>query len=229
MAAGSGGLLSLRAMHILLDLDGTLTDPRDGIVRSLEHAFQKLGHPLPPDVPLTSLIGPPLHEALANLLGTTERARIEEAVAAYRERYGEVGLFENHVYPGIPEALATLRDRGHELRVVTSKAVIYARRVLAHFDLDRFFEAVHGSEFDGRRANKGELIRYTLTVDGLAPDDVVMIGDRKHDLDGARSAGVRGIGVLWGFGDRAELAACAPVALVPTVAELPAAVAGLEW
>ena len=216
-------------MQLLFDLDGTLTDPREGIVRSLEYAFNKLGVPLPPDVPLTSLIGPPLHEALANLLGTTERARIEEAVLAYRERYGDVGLFENSVYPGIPDALATLRDRGHELRVATSKAVIYARRVLAHFDLDRFFEAVHGAEFDGRRSNKGELIRYTLTIDGLPPDDVVMIGDRKHDLEGARSAGVRGVGVLWGFGGRAELAACAPVALVASVAELPAAVAALDW
>lgn len=216
-------------MQLLFDLDGTLTDPSEGIVRSLEYAFRKLGRPLPPDVPLTSLIGPPLHEALANLLGTTDRARIDEAVLAYRERYGEVGLFENSVYPGIPDALATLRDRGHELRVATSKAVVYARRVLAHFDLDRFFEGVHGAEFDGRRSNKGELIRYVLTIDGLLPDDVVMIGDRKHDLEGARSAGVRGVGVLWGFGDRAELAACAPVSLVASVAELPAAVASLDW
>lgn len=215
-------------MQLLLDLDGTLTDPSDGIVRSLRYAFEKLDQPLPPDVPLPSLIGPPLHEAMGTLLGTADRARIEAGVLAYRERYGDIGLFENRVYPGIPEALVELRRRGHELRVATAKAVLYARRVLAHFDLDRHFEGVYGSEFDGRRANKGELIRFILSVDGLNPDDTVMIGDRHHDLQGARASGIRGVGVLWGFGGLAELTAAAPVQLVSRVPELPPAIAALD-
>ena len=215
-------------MQLLLDLDGTLTDPSDGIVRSLRYAFEKLDQPLPPDVALPSLIGPPLHEAMGTLLGTADRARIEAGVLAYRERYGDIGLFENRVYPGIPEALVELRRRGHDLRVATAKAVLYARRVLAHFDLDRHFEGVYGSEVDGRRANKGELIRFILSVDGLNPDDTVMIGDRHHDLQGARASGIRGVGVLWGFGGLAELTAAAPVQLVSRVPELPPAIAALD-
>lgn len=214
-------------MNLLFDLDGTLTDPTDGIVRAVAHALERLGERMPEEVSLPALIGPPLHEAMGVLLQTTDRARIEAGVLAYREHYGETGLFENRVYPGIPEALEALRRAGHDLRVATAKPILYARRVLAHFDLDRHFEAVHGAEFDGRRANKGELIRYILSVDGLDPDLTVMIGDRRHDLDGARSSGIRGVGVLWGFGSREELEASAPLALVASVGELPSVVSTL--
>lgn len=192
-------------MQLLFDLDGTLTDPGLGITRCLAHALEQLGRPAPARAELERFIGPPLQQNFAELLGSTDAGLISEAIARYRDRFGETGLFENEVYPGIPELLAELRAAGHELRVVTSKPTLYATRIAAHFELDGHFAEVHGSELSGERCDKGELLAHLLDTEPLAREDCVMIGDRSHDVRGARANGLRSIGVLWGYGSHDEL------------------------
>jgi len=199
-------LLSSRPA-VLFDLDGTLTDPRAGIVASLRHAFQSLGRPCPSDDELSSWIGPPLHRAFARHFGSDDVALVERAVAAYRERYAVLGLFENQLYPGTREALVELGRLGLRLFVATSKPTVFAERILEHFELTRCFEAVHGSELSGARADKAELIAYVLHAHQLAAARTTMVGDREHDVLGARRCGVRAFGVLWGYGRAEELLA----------------------
>jgi phosphoglycolate phosphatase len=192
-------------MQLFFDLDGTLTDPGPGITRCLAHALEQLGRPAPPLGELERFIGPPLKLNFSELLETDDETLIHQGIAHYRDRFGEVGLFENEVYPGIPELLARLGEEGHALRVVTSKPTIYASRIAVHFDLDRHFARVHGSELSGLRADKADLIAHVLDTESLRREDCVMIGDRSHDILGARAHGVRSIGVAWGYGSREEL------------------------
>jgi phosphoglycolate phosphatase len=192
-------------VNVLFDLDGTLTDPRDGIVACIKHGLASLGEPSPSDMELERYIGPPLHETFTKLLRGD--GRVDAAVKAYRERFSAVGMFENVVYPGIPEVLESLGARGAELYVATSKPQVFAERILDHYGLSRHFKAVFGSELNGARSNKGELIGHLLMVAGLSAADTVMVGDREHDVHGARRNGVSAVGVLWGYGSREELAA----------------------
>jgi phosphoglycolate phosphatase len=192
-------------MRLFFDLDGTLTDPAEGIVRSLEHALDRLGEPPRPTSDLARWIGPPLREAFAELLGGADPALLERAVAAYRERFATTGLFENQPYPGIDATLDGLRARGFELHVVTSKPAVYARRVLDHFELARHFGQVFGSELSGERSRKDELIRHALEILGGGGAATWMVGDRSYDMAGARANGVGALGVLWGYGSREEL------------------------
>lgn len=203
-------------MHLLFDLDGTLTDPFVGITTCIRHALTALGRPAPPADQLRWCIGPPLKDSLATLLGEAHAHRVDEALAVYRERFGRVGLFENEVYPGIGDALGRLRDRGFELRVATSKPAVFARRIIEHFDLAGYFLAVEGCELDGTRSDKRSLIAHILRQSGIAPSDALMIGDREHDVFGARENGVAAIGVLWGFGSREELEAAGALRCVAT-------------
>ena len=188
---------------ILFDLDGTLTDPREGITRCIAHALERLSVETPPLAELTWAIGPPLRASLARLIGTEERDAVEAAIAHYRERFADVGLFENTVYDGIPEVLASLGDA--RLFVATSKPQVYAERILRHFDLDRHFIAIHGCELDGTREDKRDLLAHLLPHHGLDPGRAVMIGDRGADMRAARHHGVAALGALWGYGDEAEL------------------------
>lgn len=192
-------------MNILFDLDGTLTDPRDGIVACIKHGLSSLGVPSPLDIELERFIGPPLYETFAKLLSSDHN--VEAAVKAYRERFSAVGMFENVVYAGIPEALKSLSAQGAELYVATSKPQVFAERILDHFGLSSHFRKVFGSELNGVRSNKGELIEHILLAEQLSPVDTVMVGDREHDIHGARRNSVRAVGVLWGYGSREELAA----------------------
>jgi phosphoglycolate phosphatase len=166
-------------------------------------------------------VGPPLRESFAELLGASDPLLVERALALYRERFTTVGLFENEVYPGIPDALMRLRDAGHELRVATSKPHVYARRILAHFGLLDLFVEVHGAELSGERGDKTSLIRHILA--GAPPGDTSMVGDRRHDVEGAHANGVEAVGVLWGYGSRAELEAAGADVLLPSLPTL------LEW
>jgi phosphoglycolate phosphatase len=209
---------------VLLDLDGTLTDPRDGIVRSIRHALERLGAPCPPDDHLVRYIGPPLRASFGELLGTRDRARMDQAVALYRERYRPIGLFENAVYDGIPQALDALRAGGHRLILCTAKPAEYAEEILVHFGLRGAFAAVHGAELDGTRVDKAELMAWLLPREDVDPADAVMVGDREHDVVAARANGVRALGVLWGYGSAAELTAAGAEALLERPAELAAAV-----
>jgi phosphoglycolate phosphatase len=189
---------------IFFDLDGTLTDPKPGITRSIQYALQKLDHPaIPTEDELTWCIGPPLRASFVRLLGADHSA--DNAVAFYRERFSDVGLYENGVYDGVREVLALLGAAGPRLFVATSKPHVYAERIVAHFGLRDHFERVFGSELDGTRVDKSDLLAYALRETSVDPARTVMIGDRSHDMVGARNNGMAGIGVLYGYGSQAEL------------------------
>ncbi len=212
---------------MLLDLDGTLTDPRAGIVRSIRHALDRLARPCPPDDALAARIGPPLRETFAVLLATADPARIEHAMRLYRERFADVGLFENEVYDGVPAMLDGLRRDGGRLFVATAKPAVFAERIVRHFALDHHFAGVYGPDLDGRLDDKAELLAHLLAAERLDPARVVMVGDRSGDVAAARNNGVRSIGVLWGYGSRAELLGAGADTVCAWPASLPAAVAGL--
>lgn len=204
---------------MLFDLDGTLTDPKVGIICCIEHALTTLNVPLPND--LTWCIGPPLQDCLRDLLGDHPQADPVEALRLYRERYVEVGMFENRVIPGIDEVLTRLSSLNHfNLLVATSKPQVYSQQILTHFKLQHHFSAVYGSELDGTRTRKSDLIRHILEHESLEKNHSIMIGDRKHDIQGARRAGIAGIGVLWGYGDREELTEAGTKVLVESPSQL---------
>ncbi len=206
--------------NILFDLDGTLTDPADGITACIQHALRGLGRSVPSREELLSFIGPPLHVSFRDLL--LDDALTDDAVALYRERFADVGLFENRLYAGIPSLLETLQQDGHTLYVATSKPHVYAERIIEHFDLSRFFSAVHGPEFDGTRSDKAELIAHIVACERLASSDTWMVGDRAFDIAGARANAIRSVGVLWGYGSHEELSDAGATELVDRPSRLPA-------
>ena len=191
---------------VLLDLDGTLTDPYSGISRSIIFAMERLNAPQPTDNELREWIGPPLltsFETWFRKHAITADAR--EALQIYRERFSSKGLFENEVYPGIVALLKQFQSRVPGLYLATSKPGIYAEQILEHFGLTRFFSAIYGSELDGRYTDKSELLELILHKERLNPHECIMIGDRHHDIDAARAHGMTSFGVLWGYGSRTEL------------------------
>ena len=194
-----------RFTNVLMDLDGTLTDPFEGIAASIRYAMNSLDLASPCEDDLRRAIGPPLRQTFGNLLATKEVNRIEEALRLYRERYSVTGLLENYVYPGVSEMLANLNTAGCRLFVATSKPSVYAQKIVDHFELTKYFVAVYGSDFDGRLENKADLIRYLLDSEHLDARDTVMVGDRGHDIIGAKAHGLCAIGVTWGYGSRKEL------------------------
>jgi phosphoglycolate phosphatase len=213
--------------QVLLDLDGTLTDSGLGIARCIVHALERLGQPAPDPSQLRGWVGPPLADSFRSFLGAGHEHLVSHAIAAYQERFSAVGMFENQVYPGIPELLAELRSRGGVLRVVTSKPTIFSERILRHFELARHFAGVHGSEPDGTHGEKTELIAHVLESERILANEAVMIGDRSHDIAGARRNGVPSIGVLWGYGTIEELQEAGADAIVSDPGELVAALASL--
>lgn len=201
------------------DLDGTLTDPKTGITRCIQHAMRKMGSTPPEMDELTWSIGPPLHGTFSELLG---EALAAEAVAHYRERFASVGWQENVPYAGIHDALKQLQDSGATLYVATSKPRVFAERIIGHFGFAEYFERVFGCELDGTYGEKTDLLRYAL--DEVKPTgDVTMIGDRKFDIAAARANGVRALGVTYGYGSVDELTTAGADALVATPPEIAAA------
>lgn len=192
-------------MNILFDLDGTLTDSYQGITRCFCFALSALGRTAPPQEDLKWCIGPSPKDSFAKLLDTDDEKLIEEALRLYRERFSSVGLFENEVYEGIPDALSVLLEKGHELYVATAKPIVYAKQIIEHFDLQRYFKTIHGSELDGTRSDKTLLLSHILQSEALDSSETLMVGDRKYDMLGAKANGVKGLGVLWGYGARDEL------------------------
>lgn len=190
---------------ILFDLDGTLTDPQEGIVNCIVHALTQMNVKIPPRPAIKAHIGPPLRDAFAHFLMSTDYALIEQAITLYRERFATVGLYENEVYAEIPSLLELLHANGKKLILATSKPRIYAQQILMHFGLLPYFHAVYGSELDGTRDRKNELIAYIVSRHALDTSRTVMIGDRGVDMTGARSNGIAGIGVSWGYGTQDEL------------------------
>ena len=190
---------------IFFDLDGTLTDPKPGITRSIQYALGKLDRPIPPEDELTWCIGPPLRGSLKKLLGSDDLA--DRALLLYRERFADIGLFENQVYPGIEDTLSTLARSGRRLFVATSKAHVFAEQIIDHFKLRVYFERVFGAELDGLHSDKTDLLRHALQAEGVDPSQAIMIGDRSFDMVGARNNGMTAVGVLYGYGSEAELRA----------------------
>ena len=188
---------------IYFDLDGTLTDPKPGITRSIQYALERLGRPVPAEDDLIWCIGPPLHASLKKLTGTDALA--DQALLLYRERFADIGLFENEVFPGIEDTLSALAASGKRMFIATSKPAVYAERIVDHFGLKPYFERVFGSELDGTRTDKTDLLRYALEIARVDPRRATMIGDRGHDMIGARNNGMTAIGVLYGYGSRDEL------------------------
>ncbi|KFX70849.1 HAD family hydrolase [Pseudomonas taeanensis MS-3] len=205
--------------NILFDLDGTLTDPREGITRSVQFALSRLGIDEPDLRALEHFIGPPLLQCFMHSYELDE-ATAWQAVAHYRERFAEVGLYENRVFAGVDPLLQLLQAQDRRLYIATSKPTLFAEQIARHFDFARHFEVVYGSELDGTRTDKVELIRHLLEQEGLSAADCLMIGDRKHDLIGARRNGVDAAAVGYGFGSAEELRAEAPTYHFQTLAEL---------
>jgi phosphoglycolate phosphatase len=169
-------------------------------------------------------VGPPLKESLEKLLGSKDDRVSGKALAKYRERFSSIGLFENQVYPGIAEALGTLKGGGHTLYIVTSKPTSYADRIVVHFGLDEYFHRIYGSELDGKHSDKTSLILHVLRREAILPPETIMIGDREHDMLGARNNRIRGIGVLWGYGTREELQRSGALALAGAPGDLVATI-----
>ncbi|HEY0376300.1 MAG TPA: HAD hydrolase-like protein [Pyrinomonadaceae bacterium] len=191
--------------NVLFDLDGTLSDPVEGITRSIQYALERMGVAPPGRAGLLLHIGPPLRDTFALILQTADGPTIERAVQLYRERFSETGMFENVIYDGVPEMLAQLRASRKRLFVATSKMHAYTLRILEHFALSGYFDAAYGSEPGGRFGEKGDLIRHMLASEGLRPEETVMVGDRKYDVAGARANALLAAGVTYGYGSEEEL------------------------
>ena len=205
------------ATHVYFDLDGTLTDPYEGITKCILYALDKLGFPHPDDDYLYSCIGPPLWDTFPELVGDD---LTRKAVDLYRERFVDVGWKENRPYEGIHEALESVAEAGHTVFVATAKPHMHAARIIEHFGMGDFIHNVYGSELDGTRATKTDLLRFALDKNPGA-DRHVMIGDRKHDLVGAVANGMTPVGVAWGYGSIEELNAAGATAIARRPADLP--------
>lgn len=190
---------------ILFDLDGTLTDPKEGITKCIQYALEKLGRPVPPASELEWCIGPPLLSSFQKILAGTAPSLAEEALDLYRVRFREKGMFENTPYPEISSALELLTSHGFKLLLATSKPSVFATEILDHFGLARFFTRIYGSELNGRFSEKADLIRHILDENRLSGADTIMVGDREHDVIGAKKNGIASIGVTYGYGSREEL------------------------
>jgi phosphoglycolate phosphatase len=212
--------------HVLIDLDGTLSDSSLGISRSLQHAFAACGFEPPSYDQVRSLIGPPFEETLP-ILGIPE-SELKRVIHSYRERYEDVGLYENDVYPGIAEMLIDLRDNEYTLAIATAKPQVTAVRIVEHFGFTEHFSVQAGAtiEVGSGRRTKADVIEFALDELGIdAGDHVVMVGDRDHDVEGALQNNIDCIGVSWGFGTHRELTDAGAAHVVDSPAEVVSAVA----
>jgi phosphoglycolate phosphatase len=206
--------------YILFDLDGTLTDPKEGITRSVAYALERMGIEVPDLDELCKFIGPPLKDSFMRFYGMSY-SDAQAAVSRYREHhFSQGGLFQNVVYDGMRELLESLKSQGKTLIVATSKPQAYAVQILEHFGLSQYFEFVSGSEFDGTRVKKAEVIAHALKECGIDKARAVMVGDRSYDVVGAKSNGLPCIGVLYGYGCREELEEAGADFILATVSEL---------
>jgi phosphoglycolate phosphatase len=212
---------------VLVDLDGTLTDPAPGILASYRYALEALGRPQPDDTDLAWVIGPPLRTSFARFV---EAADVETALHHYRARYGGGAMYDLTVHDGMADACQAMKERFGRLYVATSKPTCYAKPILEKFGLAALFDGIYGADLDGRYDHKDENIARIVSAHGLDPARTVMIGDREHDVLGAARNAIPCIGVLWGFGSDRELSRAGSRALAETAGDLPefaALIAGL--
>ena len=207
--------------NILIDLDGTLTDPKVGITTSARYGLAKVGHPIADSENIDWIIGPPLKASLAKLLNVdVDDDLAEQALLGYRERFSVTGLFENHLFDDVPTTLQELKKQGYKLFLATAKPEIYARQILQYFELLQYFDYPYGSELTGERTNKGDLIGYILEQEKLDPMECLMVGDREHDIFGARRFGIETIAVEYGYGSQQELDEAQPKARISKFSQL---------
>lgn len=206
--------------YILFDLDGTLTNPKEGITKSIQYALKHMGIEVEDLDSLSIFIGPPLRNGFREYWNFNED-EITQALIKYREYFSVTGIFENEVYPGIEEMLQNLVQNGKQLIVATSKPEVFAKQIMEHFDLAKYFMDVCGSSLDASRERKGDVIRYALEKNHITDlEQVVMIGDREHDIIGANENNIDSIGLLYGFGDRKELEEAGAGKVAETVKDL---------
>ncbi len=205
-------------VFVLFDLDGTLTDPYDGISRSVAHALAQMSKPALSIQQLRAFIGPPLQDCFSSL--GLDNDDVALAVELYRERFSELGLYENQVYGGIREALQALVASGTTLALATSKPLPFAERILDHFDLTKFFTAVGGATLDDSRRSKADVIAFALDRLNVCAGDAWMVGDRAQDIIGAKEHGMSSVGVRWGYAEPGELEAAGADVIVSTPGEL---------
>ena len=206
---------------ILFDLDGTLTDSGEGITRSVQYALEKIGKPEPERQKLNIFVGPPLLEQFQEY-AAIDKETAKKAVEYYRERYAPVGIYENELYPGILEMLEKLKARGYRLGVASSKPENFVNTVLEHFHMTSYFDQIVGSKPDGGRTDKTAVIEEALLRMGLEKhrNQVIMVGDKEHDVLGARKAGLDCIAVSYGYGTMEELENAHPLKIVNSTEEL---------
>lgn len=204
---------------LLFDLDGTLTDPFEGITRSVEYALNAFGIEVEDRRTLAPFIGPPLVESLTERYGFTMEDAVA-AVAKYREYFSVKGLYENELFAGIPELLRDCRAAGYKISMATSKPTYYARIIAEHFDIARYFDAIHGSSLDGSRITKSLVVEEAVREENLDPTRALMIGDRRHDVEGAGEHGIKTVGVLYGYGSYEELSSSGAIHIVKDIDEL---------
>jgi phosphoglycolate phosphatase len=196
--------------NVFFDLDGTLTDPSEGITGCIRYSLANLGRPSLSNIELQSYIGPPLRDGFKQLLGSDDASLIEKAVGLYRERFSNIGIFENTVYPGVVDLLSALNKGSIKVYLVTSKPKYYAEIIIKHFQLTQWFQDIYGSEMDGRFSNKAELVKLLLNNRNIGPGEAVMVGDRKEDIIAGKANGTKTIGVTYGFGSEQEITDSAP-------------------
>ncbi len=205
---------------VLFDLDGTLSDPKIGITKSVQHALQKAGVMVNDLDELEPFIGPPLQVSFQEIYGFND-TQITQAIRDYRERFTERGMFENKLYEDIPALLAHLKQQRYILTIATSKPTVFAEQIIKYFQLESYFDLVVGSHLDGSRSAKGEIIAEVLQqLDSYPKEQFIMIGDRKYDLIGARENQIDAIGVTYGFGSLEELKNEEPIYIVDHVNDL---------
>ena len=205
--------------YILFDLDGTLTDPKEGITKSFQYALRHFG--IEEDLAnLEKFIGPPLHDSFRDDYNFSEE-EVEEAVTKFRKYFAQNGIFENKIFSGVKEVLEYLHSNNKRILLATSKPTIFAEKILKYFEIDKYFEYIGGSNLDGSRSEKNEVINHVLEVCKVSSmEDVIMIGDRKYDVIGAKKIGVDSIGVLYGYGDLEELQEVNQTYIIRNIEEL---------
>lgn len=206
--------------YIFFDLDGTLTDPQEGITNCVKYALAHFGIKEMDKSKLMRFIGPPLVDSFSEFYGFDERKSLE-AVAKYRERFSTIGIFENKVYNGVYDMLQKLNDNARILVLATSKPKVYADRIMAKYRLRPYFKLISGSELDGTRNNKDEVINYAIDKLGCDRERVIMVGDRRQDIIGAKKCGIASCGVRFGYAEEGELEAAGADFIADTMADLP--------
>ena len=206
--------------NVLFDLDGTLTNPEEGIVNCFQYALQKMGRSSISRSVLSSYIGPPARIVFSNLIESNDEAKIEKAIEYYRERFSIKGMYENQVYSGISELLRLLKSNNTSIFVATSKPKIFAEKILKHFKISDYFNKIYGPQLNGRNENKIELVRELMEDNELDPLKTIIVGDRKFDIEAGKSNKISSCGVTYGFGSLDELLSAQPDKICSTVAEL---------